>query len=392
MSDREHGLAGHEHLQQLRATARTVAREVLAVHSERVDREGTWPAESMQALADAGLLGLHLPERLGGHDQGLLALAAIAEELGRECSSTAMCFSMHSVAAKVLAAKATSYHEQHFLRPIAEGRHITTLALSEPGTGVHFFLPRAQVREEGDAFVVRGEKSFVTSGGHADSYVVSVVPPGSELDPGAFTCLAIESDASGLAWQKAWDGFGMRGNSSRPLLLEDVRVPRGNLLGETGDQIWYVFEVVAPYFITAMAGVYLGIAQAALDMAIAHLKDRRHSHTGGTLSDIPQLADSVAEMWIAVESTRQLVHHAARQGDSSAPDAALALFASKADVAVTATKVTQMALELTGGRGYSENSRVTRLIRDAQAAHVMSPTTHLLRTWLGRSLLGLPPL
>lgn len=382
----EHSLKG------LRELAATVAAQVAAPNAAQVDRARAWPTASMNALGEAGLLGLHIPRHLGGREEGLLALAVVTEELGKACSSTGMCFGMHSVAAKVIAARATAYHQDRYLRAIAEGKHVTSLALSEPGTGAHFFLPRAQMRSDRECFVISGQKSFVTSGGQADSYVVSAVPPGLELDPGAFTCLVMDGNAAGLEWAEEWDGFGMRGNSSRAVKLNDVRVPRENLLGEEGDQIWFVFEIVAPYFITAMAGVYLGIAQAALDAAIDHLKDRRHQHTGQTLSENPILADQVADMWITVESTRQLVHHAARQADAGEPEAALALFASKADVAATATKVTQAALELSGGRGYADNSQITRLVRDAQAAHVMSPTTHLLRQWLGRSLLGLPPL
>ncbi|WP_207461722.1 acyl-CoA dehydrogenase family protein [Azospirillum sp. SYSU D00513] len=377
-------------------TAAEVARTVLAPAAEAVDREGAWPAAGMAALAASGLTALHIPLRLGGHEQGLLALAVVTEELGRACSSTAMCFGMHSVAAKVLAAKATADQEERFLRPIAEGRHITTLALSEPGTGVHFFLPRARFRPDGagvdsdGGYVLDGEKSFVTNGGHADSYVVSAVPPGAELDPGAFTCLAVERGAQGLEWGKPWQGFGMRGNSSRSLRLNGVRIPGANLLGAEGDQIWYVFEVVAPYFLIAMAGVYLGIARAALDEAVAHLKQRHHDHTGESLSEIPVLWHQVAQAWTEIEATRQLVRHAARQGDHGAPQAPLALFAAKAKVAETVTAVTETAMMLMGGRGYAESGRIGRLHRDARAAHVMSPTTHLLNTWLGRSLLDLP--
>nr|MDP8995229.1 acyl-CoA dehydrogenase family protein [Pseudomonadota bacterium] len=330
------------------------------------------------------------PERVGGHGQGMTALAAVAEELGRHCSSTAMCFGMHSVAAKVLAAKATSYHEERFLRPIAEGRHVASLALSEPGTGVHFFLPRTRFREEGESILLDGQKSFVTSGGRADSYVMSAVAPGQELDPGAFSCFAVEADAPGLEWLDPWQGFGMRGNSSRGVRLNGVRIPRENLLGAEGDEIWYVFEVVAPYFIVAMAGVYVGIAQAALDATIQHLKNRRHAHSGEALSEIPALHHQVAEMWTALQRTRQLVLHAARLGDAGEPTAALALFAAKADVAETVTFVTQQAMILGGGRAYGDNSNIARLLRDAQASHVMAPTTQLLQSWLGRSLLDLP--
>jgi alkylation response protein AidB-like acyl-CoA dehydrogenase len=379
-------------VERLRQTAADVATQVLAAESEAVDRDGQWPKRSLRAIAEAGLMALHVPERLGGHGQGLLALAVVTEELGRHCSSTAMCFGMHSVAAKVLATKATPHHEEHFLRPIAEGKHITSLALSEPGTGSFFFLPRTHFAVEEEEIVLEGEKSFVTSGGHADSYVISAVPPGSELDPGTFTCFVVGGQEPGLHWLKDWQGFGMRGNSSRGVRLERVRIPRADMLGSEGDQIWYVFEVVAPYFIVAMSAVYLGIAQAALDATIAHLQGRAHAHTGETLSTVPILSHQVAEMWMMVERSRRLIHHAAALGDAGDPQMSLALFAAKADIAETVTAVTQQAMMLGGGRGYSRDGGVGRLLRDAQAAHVMAPTTQLLKTWLGRSILGLPPL
>lgn len=195
-------------LERLRQLAAEIAGSVLAEECGEVDADAKWPEKGLRALADAGLMGLHIPEHLGGHGEGLLALATITEELGRHCSSTAMCFGMHSVAAKVLSSKATPYHEERFLRPIAQGQHISSLSLSEPGTGVHFFLPRSEAREDGDAFVLKGEKSFVTSGGHADSYVMSAVAPGQELDPGAFSCFAVEADTPGLEWKEEWQGSG----------------------------------------------------------------------------------------------------------------------------------------------------------------------------------------
>lgn len=377
---------------RLRETARDVGIDVLVPNAAAVDRDARWPAEGMAALARAGLTGLHVPARLGGHGQGMLALATVCEELARHCSSTAMCFGMHSVATAVLAAKATPEQDARYLRPIARGEHVTSLSLSEPGTGANFYLPRAHFRRAGEGFVLSGEKSFVTSGGHADSYVVSVAAHGGESDPGTFSVFVVDGDTEGVRWGPEWHGVGMRGNSSRSLALQDAHVAAGNLLGGMGDQIEYVFEVVAPYFLTAMSSVYLGIASAALDLAIGHLKTRELVHTGERLSELPMLWHDVAHAWTELEATRQLVRHAARQGDAGAPDAALALFAAKAKVARTVNTVTDTAMVLSGGRGYGENSVVARLHRDARAAHVMSPTTHLVETWLGRSLLGLPPL
>ncbi|WP_274424741.1 acyl-CoA dehydrogenase family protein [Chelativorans sp. YIM 93263] len=379
-------------IERLRQVAADTAAQVLAKEREAVDRDGHWPERGLRTLAEAGLMALHVPERLGGHGQGLLALAVVTEELGKRCSSTAMCFGMHSVATKVLASKATPHHEEHFLRPIAEGKHITSLALSEPGTGAFFFLPRTQFTFEGEEVVLEGEKSFVTSGGHADSYVMSAVPPGSELDPGTFTCFVVEGREPGLQWLPDWQGFGMRGNSSRGVRLEQVRIPKEDMLGSEGDEIWYVFEVVAPFFIVGMSAVYLGIAQAALDKTISHLKERVHAHTGESLSTVPVISQQVAEMWMKIERSRRLIHHAASIGDAGDPQTSLALFAAKADIAETVTAVTQQAMILGGGRAYGRDGAIGQLVRDAQASHIMAPTSQLLKSWLGRSLLGLPPL
>lgn len=385
-------MAAADGIARLGGIARNVANEVLASLAAQVDADAAWPAEGMRAIAATGLMGLHVPKRLGGHGQGLLALAVVCEELARGCGSTAMCYGMHCVATRVLVAKATPDQESRYLEPIARGEHISSLALSEPETGADFYLPRAHCRSDDGEFVLSGSKSFVTSGGHADSYVVSFAAPGGENDPGTFSFVVVDGNADGMRWGAAWNGYGMRGNSSRGLRLEHVRVPEGNLLGGTGDQIWYVFEVVLPHFLIAMSGVYLGLCAASLDAALAHLKAREHAHTGEHLSALPVLWQDIADAWTEVEAARQLVHHAARSADQGDPAAPQALLAAKIKVAATATSATDSAMALMGGRGYGENSAVARMHRDARAAHVMSPTTHLLRTWLGRSLLGMPPL
>lgn len=379
-------------LARLSDIARNIGADVLAANAGQIDAEGGWPAENMQALARAGLTGLHVPTRLGGRGQGMLALAIICEELARHCGSTAMCFGMHCVATQVLVAKATPEHESRYLRPIARGEHISALALSEPGTGANFYLPRAHFRPGDGGFLLSGRKSFITSGGHADSYVVSVAAPGGENDPGTFTFFVVDGGTEGLRWGDPWRGFGMRGNSSRSLEMDNVQVPAGNRLGGTGDHVWYVFEVVAPYFLVAMAGVYLGLAAGALDLAIGHLKVREFAHTGERLQELPVLWPEVARSWTELEATRQLVQHAARLADAGRPEAPLALFAAKSKVARTSTQVTDVAMAFMGGRGYGGNSTIGRMLRDARAAHVMGPTTQMVETWLGRSLLGLPPL
>jgi alkylation response protein AidB-like acyl-CoA dehydrogenase len=182
----------------------------------------------------------------------------------------------------------------------------------------------------------------------------------------------------------------MRGNASRALRLEGVRVPVEKLLGREGDQIWYVFEVVAPYFLIAVAGTYIGVAQTAVDVALQHLRSRHYEHSGESLSDVPLLQYKIAEMWTAVQKTRGLVYHAAYLGDLGDPNATPTIMAAKADAGETSVWVTGEAMTLCGGIAYRENGLLARCVRDARASHVMSPTTDILRTWAGRTLLGLP--
>ncbi|MFC5497625.1 acyl-CoA dehydrogenase family protein [Caenimonas terrae] len=376
----------------LQALARQVTQTSIEPMAAQVDAQCMWPAHSMAALAQAGLMGLHVPTALGGHGQGLQTLAAITETIGRACPSSALCFGMHCVGTAVIAAKATGYQQQHYLRAIAQGRHITTLALSESGSGAHFFLPATRLAADGDDFIVDGTKQFVTNGSHADSYVISTAAQqdGAAAPGGDFSCLVLDADAPGLQWQEPWAGFGMRGNSSRGLRLEGTRVPRRNLLGEQGDQVWYVFEVIAPFFLMAMAGTYLGVAQSALEATEAHLRMRRYAHSGESLADIESLQVRFAAMWVALEKSRGLLREAAARGDAGHPDALPYLLACKADAADTAVLLANEAMTLCGGMAYRENSRVAQMLRDARASHVMSPTTDLLKLWTGRSLLGVP--
>ncbi|NHC46449.1 acyl-CoA dehydrogenase family protein [Motilibacter aurantiacus] len=371
------------------ARASQVARDVAAPLAAHTDA-GNWPEEALRSLQRDGLAGLVAPRSVGGSGLGLRALAEVCEALGRACASTAICFGMHAVGTAVVAAKATERQAKEFLVPIAAGEHLTTLALSEPGTGSQFWLPQTRAVRTDGGVQIDGEKAFVTNGSHADSYVVSTVAadPGAPL--GEFSCVLVPADLQGVEWSGTWDGVGMRGNSSRRMLMRQVRVGPDNLLGSSGDQIWYVFEVVAPFFLIAMAGTYLGVAQASLDVAVTHLQGRRHDHTGQSLGAQPLLQHRLGELWAQVERTRRLVYWAASEADAGGATTLPALAAAKAEVADCAVNVTNQAMTLVGGIGYRDRSPLERHLRDARAAHVMSPTTDLLRSWTGRAVLGLP--
>ena len=361
---------------------------VAAPRAAEVDEKQMWPEHTFRALAEAKLTGLHVPEELGGLGEGMVALASLTEILGQACSSSAICYGMHCVGSAVIAAKPTDYHREHYLRPIAEGRHLTTLAVSEPGTGVHFYLPTTQLTSHGEEFSARGLKHFVTNGEHTNSYVISTVA--SDASHGEFSCLLVDEGTPGVRWSGHWNGLGMRGNAANTMHLEDARVPRRNLLGREGEQIWYIFEIVAPYFLVAMSGTYLGIAQAALDYAINHVRTRVYEMTGESVAASDIVQHRIGQLWSRVEAARQLLYAAAYGGDNGDPAALASILSSKAEVSEMAVAVVNEAMTLCGGLAYRENDVLARLLRDVRASHVMAPTTDLLRLWTGRALLGQP--
>lgn len=378
-------------LESILEKTQEIATEVIAPRAEAVDREAQWPEEGIRALQKGGLAGLTVPTEAGGLGQGSFGVARVCEIIGQECASTAMCFGMHCVGSAVLSAKATDDQRERYLWPIVKGEHLTTLSLSEAGTGSHFYVPHTRLEAIDDRnYQVTGTKTFVTNGRHADSYVISTVAADPDAPLGQFSCIAVRKDLEGLRWGGAWDGLGMRGNASRVLELNGVIVPRAELLGEEGDQIWYVFQVVAPYFLMAMSGTYLGIASGALEMARMHLIKRQYSDSGSSLAQIGVVQHRLGVLWGMLERTRRLVYHAAISFDAGDPDALPAVFTAKAEVADCAVQMVNEVMSLSGGIAYREGSKLHRMLRDARAAHVMAPTTDLLRVWTGRTLLGQP--
>lgn len=380
-------------IDELVGLADEIGKNVSAVERSAADENGTWVKASMEALQQQRLTALLVPKECGGMGQGFYALARVCETLGKHYASVGLCFGMHCVGTAVIAAKATSWQKQHYLEAIANGKHLTTLALSEPGTGAHFYIPQTSLMPMSDqSFLINGVKTFVTNGGRVDSYVLSTMAATDEANPEQFSCIILDADTPGMQWGKEWDGLGMRGNSSRTLTLSNVTIESKQILGDRGDQLWYVFNVVAPYFVVAMSGTYLGIAERAMQEAKELLTKRFYAHNGAHLGQLPLLQHRLGTLWSRVERTRTLIYSAAHQGDSNSPNAILSLLAAKAEVASCCVDTVNEVMTLAGGIGFANNSLLGLLLRDARAAHVMSPTTDILYTWIGRTLLDQPML
>jgi alkylation response protein AidB-like acyl-CoA dehydrogenase len=360
------------------------AAEQIAADAAAVDREHTFPAAALRSLAEAGGLGIVVPQEHGGAGGGLTALAEACETVGSACASSGMVFLMHSVTAATVAggggANAAAY-----LQSLASGERIGTLAFSERGTGAHFYAPGLAAERHNGGVRISGRKSFVTSGGQADIYLVLVQSASGE----GLDCFAVEGDADGVRFDGVWEGLGMAGNSSIALELSDVYADDAARIGDAGAGAGLVFGVVAPFFLVGLASVNVGIAAAALKAAVDHAASRTYGD-GSALAEVQTIQHLLADMDIAVRSARLLVRDAAALGDAGDPGALVPIMEAKVAATETAATVTQRALEVCGGQGYTPALPIERHLRDARAGAVMAPTNGVLRNWIGKALAGLP--
>jgi isovaleryl-CoA dehydrogenase len=356
----------------------------LAETAAEIDRERRFPEDHFEILAKAGLTGLLVPEPLGGLGGNLQTLAVVCEDIGAASASTGLCFLMHVCGTSVIASKATPDQAQRWLQPAAAGETLATLAFSERATGAHFYAPEISAQKSNGSFVLNGKKSFVTNGGHAGLYPVLVNASG---DP-RLDIMVVTPDLGGVSFAGEWDGVGMAGNSSIQLILDNVEVPGENLLGNEGDGLGMVFGVVPP-FLVGLAGVNVGVAQAALDAAVEHAKNRKHL-SGQTLVEVPIIQEYLAEMSLETEKARVLVVRAARAADAGEESATPLVFLAKIAATEAAIEVTNKAMQVCGGQGYTRSLPLERYWRDARAGAVMAPTNEVLKEWVGKLLAGLP--
>lgn len=366
--------------------ARQIANEVIAPLAAEIDREKRFPREAFDALGKAGLLGLLVPEEAGGLGGSLSDLAAVTEVIGQSCGSTAMCFLMHSCATRVIASKATPDQRERYLRPIARGEKIGTLAFSERGTGAHFYSPEIKAEFADGHLVLNGKKSFVTNGDRADFLIVltNASSPDKGLD-----MIIVDTDAPGVRFEGTWDGIGLAGNNSINVLLEGAKVPFPNLVGAEGDGMDMVFQVVAPAFILGGSGVNVGLARGAYLAALEHAKTRKYAD-GRSLAEVQAIQFYLAEMHGSVEAASLFLQNAAKAADRGEEGALLKVMQSKIIASESAIRVTNLAMQVCGGQGYTRSLPVERYLRDARAGSVMAPTVEVLKEWIGKSVTGLP--
>lgn len=360
-----------------------VAAGVVAEGAARTDAEARFPAEGIAALREAGFLRLVSAEEVGGQGQGLRAAMAVVERLARECASTAMITLMHYCATAVLEA----HGPREVREAVARDGRLATLAFSEAGSRSHFWLPVSTATFTGEAVRLEARKQLVTSAGHADYYVWSSRPAEAE---GLSSIWIVPAGAPGLSSPAPFEGLGLRGNHSAPLVAEAVTVPREMLLGEDGKGFDVMMGVVLPWFSLGNAAVSLGLCEGGLARTVQHVTSAHYSYDGSALADLPQVRQRVARMKLRTDMLRGLLQDGLEALETGRSDATVRVLEAKLAGGETSLEVLDEGMRVSGGAAFRKDLAVERYFRDSRAASVMAPVTDALYDFLGKAVCGLP--
>jgi butyryl-CoA dehydrogenase len=357
-------------------------REVKPLAAE-TDAHHRFPAETVAKLKRYGLTGMLVPKQYGGAGADELAYAIAVEELSRVCATTGVIVSAHnSLALWPLLRFGTEEQKERFLRPLADGRKLGAFALTEPNAGTDAAGQQTRAVLDGEEWVLTGSKVFITNGGEADTYVVFAMTDKSKGTRG-ISAFVVERPTPGFAIGKIESKMGIRGSSTAELIFDGCRLPKDNLLGKPGEGFKIAMATLDGGRI-GIAAQALGIAQGALDESVKYTRQREQF--GKPIARQQALQFMMADMETRVQAARHLVYHAAwckAAGRPYGKEAAMAkLFASE-----TAMWVTERAVQLHGGYGYTSDYPVERMMRDAKITEIYEGTSEVQRMVISAALL-----
>lgn len=369
-----------EEHEMIRKMVRDFAKNEVAPTAAQRDEEERFDRGIFTQMADLGLTGIPWPEQYGGIGSDYLAYCIAVEELSRVCASTGVTLSAHtSLVGWPIYTFGTEEQKQKYLKPMATGEKIGAYGLTEPSAGSDAGGMRTLAVKDGEDYILNGSKIFITNGGEADIYVVFARIDPNEKRTSAFI---IEKDMPGFSVGKKEKKLGIRSSPTTEIIFEDCRVPKENLLGNEGEG-FKVAMMTLDGGRNGIAAQAVGIAQGALDAAVAYAKERQQF--GKPIISQQGIAFKLADMATSIEAARLLTYQAAwleSQGLPYGKESAM----SKLYAGDTAMKVTTEAVQVFGGYGYTKDYPVERFMRDAKITQIYEGTQEIQRLVISRYL------
>jgi butyryl-CoA dehydrogenase len=368
----------------IRNMVRSFAEQEIAPSAAERDEEERFDRELMfDKLGELGLAGMTIPEQFGGAGADYISYAIAVEELSRVCASTGVTLSAHlSLCANPIYTFGSDQQKQAYLVPLAEGSKLGAFALTETNAGSDAGGTKTTAVLDGDEWILNGSKIFTTNGGDADTYIVFARTDKDAEKHHGISAFIVEKETPGFSFGKKEKKMGIRSSPKMELVIDKCRIPKDNLLGEEGQGFRIAMKTLDGGRI-GIAAQALGIAQGALDAAVAYSKERKQFDT--PIAAFQGVQFQLADMATQVEAARLVVYNAAYRASNglgySKESAMAKLFASE-----TAMKVTTQAVQIHGGYGYTRDFPVERMMRDAKITEIYEGTSEIQRMVIGSLL------
>ncbi|MEW6524242.1 MAG: acyl-CoA dehydrogenase family protein [Bacillota bacterium] len=371
-----------EEQELIRDLARRIAREKVKPVAAELDENEEFPHEIVQALAASDLFAVAIPEQYGGLGGGVLELCLVVEELSRACAGVAVTYAASFLGSLPLVLGGSHEQKARFLHDLASGQKLAAFGLTEADAGSDAASIRTTAVRDGDHYVLNGTKQWITNGGEADVYTIIALTD-KRRGPRGASAFVVEKGTPGFSFGKKEKKMGIRCSATRELVFEDCRIPRENLLGKEGTG----FVLALKTLDRARPGVgaqSVGLAQGALDVALAYSRQRRQF--GQAISSFQAIQHKLADMATQIEAARALVYATARTIDSGAKDFARESAMSKLFASDVAMRVTVEAVQVLGGYGYMRDYPAEKYMRDAKITQIYEGTNEIQRNVIALSL------
>jgi len=377
-----------EEHQAIREAVRAICDAKVAPHAADVDENARYPHEAAAALLAADFHAPHVPEEYGGAGADALATVIVIEEIARVCMSSSLIPGVNKLGSLPLLISGSEELKKHYLTRLAAGDGGFSFCLSEPDSGSDAAAMKTTAVRDGDHWVLDGVKRWVTNAGLSEYYtVLAVTDPHLELEHRVqgISAFVVEKSDEGLTFGAKENKLGIRGSPTREVYLDHVRIPGDRIIGREGTGFDTAMRTLDHTRVT-IAAQAVGVAQGALNAALAYARDRRQF--GTPISELQGLQFLLADMGMKVEAARQLAYAAA--GRSERDDADLAFFgaAAKCFASDVAMEVTTNAVQVLGGYGYTRDYPVERMMRDAKVTQIYEGTNQVQRIVMARELLA----
>ncbi len=370
--------------QALIAAIREIALERVAPRAAEIDHTGEYPWDMKELLAQQDILAMPFPEEYGGLGSNELAVVMAIEELSRQCATTGLILAVQQLGAMPIMLAGSEEQKRKYLPPLASGEWLAAYGLTESGSGSDAAAMQTVAERRGDKYILNGSKRFITNGGLAQVNSIFAITDRSAGTRG-ISGFIVQKDFPGFSVGRIEDKMGIKGSQTAELMFNDCEVPVENLIGREGDG----FKIAMMTLDRTRIGIgaqALGIAQGALDLAIAYAKQRVQFKRPIAANQGIQFM--LADMATKVEASRLLVYNAAEMLDRGDPNFARYSSMAKMFASDSAMAVTSDAIQVLGGYGYMKEYPAERMLRDAKITQIYEGTNQIQRLVIARSLLG----